>query len=904
MLKFSKWAVNVVMIAMLFMLFPPVSSPAADSPPANGFTFLHLTDTHLGSGVGNKNTPPVLEAILRNYPNAAFMVHTGDMTELGQPQEYEAYKLAIESLPFPVYNTPGNHESRWTDAGKGYFRNYLGSPYTSWDYQGIHFVTLDSSVAKGQNGHLDKQMLAWLQKDLRGVSKTTPVILFSHHPLFYAEGKTNANFIDNDGDLWPILKGYNVPLILTGHGHINAVWQVNGITVCMTKAAMESGYAVVQVDKGKQVLTVSDIVVGDASTPGEGPTVLTTVSLLKPAILPAIKITSPTANQVVKDSLLLQAQAENWPEPPQSMDYRLDSGSWKPLDPGDKGYQKTIDLSEVDDGNRVLSIRGMDSSGRYYVERITIRVSQKPDVKVAWEFHADGAIQNSPVAGNQYVYIGDNSGKVYALQAATGKKAWEFTTGGAIIASPCWANGNVYAGSTDGKIYAINAATGKKVWDYQTGGAIVAQPLAADGMLLVGSGDFNLYALDEQSGKLLWKFATGNTIMSRPAYGQGTVYFGSWDNKFYAVDVASGQEKWHNILGEQVYYAPAAGAPLYYQGKVYISTPGNRIVAYDGTSGQSLWEATASAGLSSPIIFNDAVLYSDLSGNLFALDPETGENVWQVWTGQSNYGASPVAHGGYLLLNSLTGKVTSVNTSETNPNWSFNVGNTYLFGDSATMANTIFIGTMEGKILALATPAGTQPKPFPLLTVFTDTGNNWARRDLNQLAKLDLIKGFTDGSYHPDDPVTRAELCVMLSRYLKAEQPTPAYKTTFVDISKHWAAVPISAMQEKGIAGGYKDAEGRLSFKPDQKTNRAEAVVMLARALGLSKPSDGFKTKFEDIDKHWAKDAIMVLEEKGLIGGYTENDKLLFKPDNPLSRAEIGVLLLRMFKQSPAQALS
>lgn len=99
---------------------------------------------------------------------------------------------------------------------------------------------------------------------------------------------------------------------------------------------------------------------------------------------------------------------------------------------------------------------------------------------------------------------------------------------------------------------------------------------------------------------------------------------------------------------------------------------------------------------------------------------------------------------------------------------------------------------------------------------------------------------------------------------------------------------------ERGIASGYKDKSGKLCFYPDNKAKRADIAVMLAKTLGLEGPTDGFKSKFTDIGKHSAKNAIMALEEKGLLGGYTVDGKVLFKPDGTITRAEIGVLMIRI----------
>ena len=552
-----------------------------------------------------------------------------------------------------------------------------------------------------------------------------------------------------------------------------------------------------------------------------------------------------------------------------------------------------IDLAEVDDGIRHLWVRATDLAGNNYVDKLQIRVAQNTNVKLLWEAETDGGIQGTPALGAKYIYSGDNSGKVTAFSQESGKKIWEYKAGGAIIGSPTISGNTLYFGSADDKIYALVASTGKKIWEYQTAGAVLAQPLIAEGLVLVGSSDFSFYALEQQTGQLKWSFATGNTIMSQAAYGEKTVFFGSWDGNFYGVDITNGQEKWRQKLGTQLYYAPAASNPLYHQGKIFINTPGSRVCALSAGTGNILWEAKASSGLANSIIFNDAVLSSTLGGSIYALDSEGGENVWQFDTGISNYGSTPTVQGGYLLLSSLVGKITSLNVDSKTPNWSFKVGDNYILSNSNTRGDRVFMASLEGKLYALQAESGVKPKNFPLLASFSDTGNHWARRDLNKLAGLDLMGGFPDGSFKPDTPLTKAQIASILSRFMNYQTPTAGFKTVFSDTNKHWATVAIAAMEEKGIIKATKDSKGRSYYGPDEPIKRGEALVMLARALGLDKPSPNFISKFSDLSKFSNADTIKSLEENGIVGGFTENGKLFFKPEQALTRAQFGVFLVR-----------
>ena len=882
---FIAFLMTVLFVGVLYVLPQKVNAQETTS-----FKFIHITDTHIGSANGNKYSPAIVQDILTNYQDAGFIVHGGDITELGMPQEYQHYLEIIKPLKQPIYYLPGNHESRWTDAGKGYFKSFFGPTYTSWDYQGVHFIALDTSIAQGQHGSLDKEMLEWLKKDLAKVEKTVPVIMFAHHPVFFDEAIDATKFMDNDWDLWPIVKDYNIAGIFTGHGHKDLFWSVNEIPGIMTETVMDGGYSVIEVDKAK-----GELVVYNRLVEGQTYTEFARLPFKKPAVKSAVKITSPEQNKNISgSSFILKADLINWAVKPQKVEYKLEDFSWKPLDLVNNTYQKEIDLKEIEDGIRNIWVRAVHSNGKVYLDRVTFRIKQNENVKILWETSLSGGILHAPSASQQFLYIGDNSGRVYQLDQKTGKKNWEFKTGGPITDSPHYVDGKVYVGSADGKVYALKATNGQKLWEFSTGGAVIASPVVKGDKVFVGSSDFNFYTLDANTGKLAWNFTTGNTIASSAAVGTDTVYFGSWDNNLYAIDILTGQEKWRKQLGSQVYYAPAGSSPLYLKGNVYISTPAGKVFAFDGETGEQLWEVSAASGLSNPTVLNGAIIYSTTSGSVYALDPETGENVWQNDTRVTGYRSSPMLQGGNIILNGHKGKIISVNTTEENPvNWTINLGETYLFSNGTVNEDLFFIGTLGGKVVALEAEKGAMPKPFPLLAAFSDVLDHWARKDLNKLAKLGWISGFTDGSYRPDIPVTRAELAGMLTRYLNYTEPSSSFSSKFSDLEGHWAQHAIAALEEQGIAGGYKLKDKNV-YKPDAKITRAEAAVMLTRALKIYAPPQEFTSSFSDINNHWAKEAIMALEEQKLISGYKDNEKLLFKPEGVLSRAEIGVILVRM----------
>jgi outer membrane protein assembly factor BamB len=102
----------------------------------------------------------------------------------------------------------------------------------------------------------------------------------------------------------------------------------------------------------------------------------------------------------------------------------------------------------------------------------------------------------SPTVGGGRLYIGSDSGWLYALDAENGERLWRFRTGGAVRSSPGLAGDLLYFGSNDGNVYAVEAEAGAERWRFETGGPVRSSPWLGDGVLYVGSQDGSLYALE------------------------------------------------------------------------------------------------------------------------------------------------------------------------------------------------------------------------------------------------------------------------------------------------------------------------------------------------------------------------------------------------------------------------
>jgi len=147
-----------------------------------------------------------------------------------------------------------------------------------------------------------------------------------------------------------------------------------------------------------------------------------------------------------------------------------------------------------------------------------------------------------------------------------------------------------------------------------------------------------------------------------------------------------------------------------------------------------------------------------------------------------------------------------------------------------------------------------------------------------------FVSGYPNGTFRPNADVTRAELASMLLKALGIQPRASAVEYSDVPVT-NWAAGAIAQLTEQGLMVGYPDG----TFGPDRPITRAEFTVVLVRANQLTRGNG--ESSLHDIDGHWAKGAILLAEQAGLIHGNLDGT---FNPDSKLTRAQAVVILTRM----------
>lgn len=183
-----------------------------------------------------------------------------------------------------------------------------------------------------------------------------------------------------------------------------------------------------------------------------------------------------------------------------------------------------------------------------------------------------------------------------------------------------------------------------------------------------------------------------------------------------------------------------------------------------------------------------------------------------------------------------------------------------------------------------STPALT-PTPTPA------TGNedgSAGNGESNPIRHTAYIKGYPGGFFQPEHEITRAEMATILANV--AEKGATGAGVVFSDVpSGYWGADAITKAAKMGLMKGYSDG----TFKPNQPLTRAEmaSLVTLLRTDSTQKGSG-----FSDINGHWAQAAILQAQGTGILTGYNDGT---FRPNAKLTRAEAVVVMNRALGRGP-----
>ncbi len=207
----------------------PLGAGTSGTAKDASFSFVQISDSHIGfHKAPNMDVAATLRQSLAlinaQGSRPAFVLHTGDLTHLSKPEEFDTLSgLMQEAHVGRTFYVPGEHDVIG-DNGAEFFRRFgerqQAGGWYSFDQGGVHFVGLINvlNLRAGGLGSLGVDQLAWLKNDLAGLSPDTPLVVFAHMPLWPLYPSWGWG-TDDSAEALSYLRRFGSVSVLNGHIH-------------------------------------------------------------------------------------------------------------------------------------------------------------------------------------------------------------------------------------------------------------------------------------------------------------------------------------------------------------------------------------------------------------------------------------------------------------------------------------------------------------------------------------------------------------------------------------------------------------------------------------------------------------------------------------------------------------
>ncbi len=282
----------------------------------------------------------------------------------------------------------------------------------------------------------------------------------------------------------------------------------------------------------------------------------------------------------------------------------------------------------------------------------------RPPYRGVWKIDAHDTLEFPPTIGYGRVYLAQQKGLFFALDAKTGKVDWRKDLGRCAASSPTIGKGVVYQAymhpvaclqdqaGADGFLVAWDADTGRERWRFKSA-PIESSPLLKNGRLYIGNWDHNVYAIDATTGKKIWSFQADDQVNTSAAYWRGRIFIGSDGGTLYALSARTGRLLWSaqsqsKFGSREFWYA----TPTVAYGRVYIGNTDGTMYVFGAKSGKLLWARPLGTYIyGAAAVYNRRVFVGTYDGKFYALDAATGDTIWQVDAHGAVHAAPTVMNG-------------------------------------------------------------------------------------------------------------------------------------------------------------------------------------------------------------------------------------------------------------------
>jgi 3',5'-cyclic AMP phosphodiesterase CpdA len=206
------------------------SYPLGTKPATAGeLSFVQISDSHMGfNKAANPDVAGTLQTAVDRINGLStppeFLLHTGDISHLSKPEQFDTVDQILKgAVSKDAFFVPGEHDVL-NDEGKQFLERYgkgsAGGGWYSFDKKGVHFIGLVNvlNLKSGGLGSLGAEQLEWMERDVKRLSHSTPIVVFAHMPLWtvYPEWGWGT---EDSGQALSYLKKFGSVTVLNGHIH-------------------------------------------------------------------------------------------------------------------------------------------------------------------------------------------------------------------------------------------------------------------------------------------------------------------------------------------------------------------------------------------------------------------------------------------------------------------------------------------------------------------------------------------------------------------------------------------------------------------------------------------------------------------------------------------------------------
>jgi outer membrane protein assembly factor BamB len=267
----------------------------------------------------------------------------------------------------------------------------------------------------------------------------------------------------------------------------------------------------------------------------------------------------------------------------------------------------------------------------------------RPPFRRLWRIDAHDTLEFPPTVGYGRLYLAQQKGLFFALDAKTGKVDWRKRTDRCAASSPTIGRGVVYQSymhrvaclqgqaGADGFLVAWDADTGRELWRFKSA-PIESSPLLKGNRLFVGTWDHGVYAINADNGRRIWRFGADNEVNTSAAYWKGRIFIASDGGTLYSLSARTGRLLWSaqsqsRFGSREFWYA----TPTVAYGRVYIGNTDGTMYVFGAKSGRLLWARPLGSYIyGAAAVYRRKVFVGTYDGKFYALDAATGDTRWQI----------------------------------------------------------------------------------------------------------------------------------------------------------------------------------------------------------------------------------------------------------------------------------